>query len=185
VWKQVRELTAFHTSELRERINWSQPIEVTLFIELTVSVYALISRNLMAQCRFFFLLWCCDPTRVMTSSFLRFLDHTRHTTVSRTPLDEWSARRRDLYLTTHDTHNRQTSMPPVGFETHDLSRRATADLRLRPRGHWDRHNAGVCTNKYEPYSTMQVYAPINMKLTAQWLIWECYITFLNKYSPLL
>ena len=32
------------------------------------------------------------------------------------PLDEWSARRRDLYLTTHNTHNRQTSMPPVGFE---------------------------------------------------------------------
>ena len=46
-----------------------------------------------------------------------FLDHTqRRTTVGRTPLDERSARRRDLYLTTHDTHNRQISMPPVGFE---------------------------------------------------------------------
>ena len=46
-----------------------------------------------------------------------FLDHTqRHSTVGRTPLDEWSARHRDLYLTTHDTHNRQISMPPVGFE---------------------------------------------------------------------
>ena len=45
------------------------------------------------------------------------LDHTqRRTTVGRTPLEEWSARRRDLYLTTHNTHNRQTSMPPVGFE---------------------------------------------------------------------
>ena len=65
----------------------------------------------------FFFLWRCDPTRVMVSSFLMFLDHTqRRTTVGRTPLDEWSARRRDLYLTTHNTHNRQTSMPPVGFE---------------------------------------------------------------------
>jgi hypothetical protein len=27
-----------------------------------------------------------------------------------------TARRRDLYLTTHDTHNRQTSMPSTGFE---------------------------------------------------------------------
>ena len=46
-----------------------------------------------------------------------FLDHTqRRTTVGRTPLDESSARRRGLYLTTHDTHNRQISMPPVGFE---------------------------------------------------------------------
>ena len=49
--------------------------------------------------------------------FLMFLDHTqRRSTVGRTPLDEWSARRRDLYLTTHDTHSRQISMPPVGFE---------------------------------------------------------------------
>jgi len=28
-----------------------------------------------------------------------------------------SSRRRDLYLTTHNTHNRQTSMSPVGFKT--------------------------------------------------------------------
>jgi len=53
----------------------------------------------------------------MASSFLRFLDHTqRRTTVGRIPLVEWSARRRDLYLTTHNTHNRQTSMPPVRFK---------------------------------------------------------------------
>jgi hypothetical protein len=53
----------------------------------------------------------------MTSSFLRFLNHTwQCTTVGRTPLDKWSAHRRDLYLTTHNNHKRQTSMPPVGFE---------------------------------------------------------------------
>ena len=35
------------------------------------------------------LLWRCDPTWVMASSFLRFLDHThRRTTVGTTPLDE-------------------------------------------------------------------------------------------------
>ena len=65
----------------------------------------------------YFFLWRCDPALVMASSFLRFLDHTqRRNTIGRTPLDEWSVRRRDLYLTTHDTHKRQTSMPPVGFE---------------------------------------------------------------------
>jgi hypothetical protein len=53
----------------------------------------------------------------MKHLFLMFLDHTqRRSTIGRTPLDEWSARRRDLYLTTHDTHNRQICMPPVGFE---------------------------------------------------------------------
>jgi len=87
----------------------------------------------------FFFLWRCGPTRVMASSFLRFLDHTqRRITVGRTPLDEWSVRRRDLYLTTHNTHNRQISMPPGGIRTHDLSKRAAADLRLRPRGYWNR-----------------------------------------------
>jgi hypothetical protein len=39
-----------------------------------------------------------------------------HTTIGRTPPDEWSARRRDLYLTTHNTRKRQTSMPLAGFE---------------------------------------------------------------------
>ena len=53
----------------------------------------------------------------MERIFLMFLDHKqRRTTVGRIPLDERSARRRDLYLTTHDTHNRQISMPPMGFE---------------------------------------------------------------------
>jgi hypothetical protein len=43
-----------------------------------------------------------NPLWVWASSFLRFRDHTQgHDTVGRTPLYEWSARRRDLYLTTH------------------------------------------------------------------------------------
>ena len=53
----------------------------------------------------------------MERLFLMFLDHKqRRCTVGKSPLDEWSARRKDLYLTTHNTHNRQTSTPPVGFE---------------------------------------------------------------------
>jgi len=37
-------------------------------------------------------------------------------TVGRSPLDEWTALRRDLYLTTQNTHSRQTTMPSVEFE---------------------------------------------------------------------
>jgi hypothetical protein len=33
--------------------------------------------------------------------------HSSHTTLGRTPLDEWSARRRDLYQTTHNNQERQ------------------------------------------------------------------------------
>ena len=59
----------------------------------------------------------CLMSLITHTGRLWLLDHTqRCTTVGRTPLDEWSARCRDLYLTTHNTHNRQTSMPPMGFE---------------------------------------------------------------------
>jgi hypothetical protein len=44
------------------------------------------------------------------------ITHTGHTTLSRTPLEEWSARRRNIYLTTHSNYKRQTSLPPRGFE---------------------------------------------------------------------
>jgi len=40
-----------------------------------------------------------------------------HTTLGSTPLDEWSARRRDLYLTKHNIHKRQTFMNTAGFES--------------------------------------------------------------------
>ena len=56
---------------------------------------------------FFYLAQQTPPPKwVMASSFMRFLDHIRHTTFGRTPLDEGSARRRDLYLTTLNTYNK-------------------------------------------------------------------------------
>ena len=62
-----------------------------------------------------FPLWRCGPTGAMTSSFFRFIDRThRRTTGGRTPLDEWSVRRRDLYAITHNS--RRISMPTAGFE---------------------------------------------------------------------
>jgi len=64
--------------------------------------------------------WVCilqPSSGAIASSRTRFLDHTKQrVTFGRTPLDEWSVRHRDLYLTTHNTHDRQTSMPLVGFE---------------------------------------------------------------------
>jgi len=40
----------------------------------------------------------------------------RHTTFGRAPLDEWSTGRIDLYLTTHNTYRRRTSMPKARVE---------------------------------------------------------------------
>jgi hypothetical protein len=59
----------------------------------------------------------CLLVRSRCRGFLFSLDHTQaHTTVGRTPLDEGSARRRDLYLRTQTLYKRQTPMPLVEFE---------------------------------------------------------------------
>jgi hypothetical protein len=64
-----------------------------------------------------FLVW--PPTQALyVWRFIVVFDRTQwHTTLSGNPVDELSARRRDLYLTTHNIYKRQTSMPPVVFET--------------------------------------------------------------------
>jgi len=40
----------------------------------------------------------------------------RHTTCGRTPLDDQSARRRNVQVKTQSIHKRQTSISPAGFE---------------------------------------------------------------------
>jgi hypothetical protein len=85
--------------------------------------------TLLQQCIYIYI---CIHVALSTFTFTITL---RHTTLDRTPLDEWSAHCRDLYLITHNTHKRQTSMPPAGLEptipvserqqTHALDRAAT------------------------------------------------------------
>ena len=81
---------------------------------------------------------------VMAFSFTRFLAHTqRRTTVCRTPLDEWSAGRRDLYLTTHNPNNRQTSMSSLGFE--DSVRERPQTYALDRPAHFFSEEKQFCT----------------------------------------
>jgi hypothetical protein len=42
--------------------------------------------------------------------------YSRPVTAGRNPLDEWSLQRKDLYVTAHNTHKRETSMHTAGFE---------------------------------------------------------------------
>jgi hypothetical protein len=66
----------------------------------------------------------------------------RHTTLGRNPLDEWSARRRDLYLTTHNNHKRQTSMSLAGLES-------AIPANERPQTHTlDRATTGISASIY-------------------------------------
>jgi hypothetical protein len=61
--------------------------------------------------------------------FKTILKHTH--TIGITPLDEWSARSRHLYMTTHNIHNHASA----GFE-HIIPER---NPRLRPHGHWGKY----------------------------------------------
>ena len=89
----------------------------------------LVSR-LSSQTFIFFSL-CQHPN---AASFTRLLYHIRHTTVGGTPLDEESARRRGLYLTTQ--HSKQTYINASdGVRTRNLSKRTATDPRLRPPSH--------------------------------------------------
>ena len=107
------------------------------------------NRSSARAMQYFFLFGLIVPQWFMASSFTRFLDHTQwHTTVGRASLDEWSARRRDLYLTSHNTHNRD----PGGIRTHNLSRRAAADLRISSAYKWLYSELHSCTRSMDVWT---------------------------------
>jgi len=88
--------------------------------------------------------WRYSPTRAQAVSWVRYLDHTRldthtHThTHGRTPLNEWSARRRDRYL--HNTQQTQeTDIHATGeIQTRNPSNGEAVDPCVKLRGHADR-----------------------------------------------
>jgi hypothetical protein len=59
---------------------------------------------------------CFEQISVHDLPLLGFaVTFTGYTAIGRTS-GEWSGRRRELYLTIHNTHNRETSMPTAWFE---------------------------------------------------------------------
>ena len=90
-------------------------------------------------------LWVCilqPSSGAIAYSRTRFLDHTkRRATVGRTPLDEWSVLRRDLYLTTHNTHNKH---PCPRWDSNPRSQQASG---RRPTP-WTARLLGPAIDKY-------------------------------------
>jgi len=72
-----------------------------------------------------------SPSRSDNHHCSVFESTLRQATIGRTTLNDEHVRRRDLYLTTHNTHT------PGEIRIRNPSKRAVADPRLRPRGHWD------------------------------------------------
>ena len=106
----------FRRNSFRAHGNFEQENKV-LEPSINIINYCIISINAYYIYIYIFSPGVTTPDGALASSLARFHNHIqRRATVGRTPLNEWSVRRRDLYLTTHNTHNTQTSKPWVGFE---------------------------------------------------------------------
>ena len=91
-------------------------------------------------------------SRAMASSFLRFFEITHQSVGLLWTSDQLFAETSTWQHTTLTTDKHPC---PRGIRTHNLARRAAADLRLRPRGHWDRrhcllkrYNSGLLENAW-------------------------------------
>ena len=86
----------------------------------------------------FFLPWSNSPQWAKAFSLSRIHNHTQtHNTRQDSSGRVISLSQRPLPDNTQ--HSQQTDIhAPGGIRTHNPSQRAAADLRLRPRGHWDR-----------------------------------------------
>jgi hypothetical protein len=84
----------------------------------------------------------CPSTHCKCTDYCGPWPHSITHTLGRTPLDEWSARSRDLYLTTHNAQKRQTSIP-LCTGTRNHSKRASANTRLISRDQQDWRLASI------------------------------------------
>jgi hypothetical protein len=78
-----------------------------------------------------------------------------------TPLYNGSVRRKNLYLTTQ--HLQETCIPLGEIRTRNPSKRTAADLRLRPRGHLDRHIPKYTKTKSFRYPCSRTYGSITLE----------------------
>jgi hypothetical protein len=112
---------------------------VILIAFFTARMVARTRPNLMfvrnAACLISFYHGATAPSGPGPPHYRSFAIARKHTTIGRTPLDDWSARRRDLYLTTH-TNKRQTWLR--GIRTRYPSKPEAAGPRLWPRDNLDR-----------------------------------------------
>jgi len=91
-------------------VTWLRMLSLSFFLSFFLSSSDLFLPT-HCRCRGY----CCTWSHSMTHTFTHTHTHTH--THGRTHLDEVSVRRTDLYLTTHNTHKRQTHpCPPAGFE---------------------------------------------------------------------
>jgi hypothetical protein len=84
-------------------------------------------------------LWPDSPRGPRPPNYRGFIITIRHNKLGWTPLDEWSACRRDVYLTTHHSEEGDVHAPG-GIRTRNPSKWTAADPRPRPYSYCDRRS---------------------------------------------
>jgi hypothetical protein len=101
-------------------------------------------RNVYTLC--IFVLWLDSPVWAWASSFRRGFTITQ---ISDTPQSVGLLWTRDQPVAETSTWQQHTTLTrdrhpcPRWIRTHDPSKRAAEDPRLRPYGHWDRHTLSI------------------------------------------
>jgi hypothetical protein len=83
-----------------------------------------------------FFFWLCSPARAIASSSHEV--SWSHTTTRHKVGHLWTSDQLIAETSTWQQTQQTNVLAPGGIRTHDRSTRAAVDLRLRPRGHWDR-----------------------------------------------
>ena len=139
-------------------------------VHLPPSEYHMLYRNWNTY------FWRYDPTRAMVSPFMRILDHTqRQTTVARTSLHEWSARRRVLYQT-HNTDRHPCPRPDSN--PHLAGERLQTERPLGPAA--EKQNQQISTPNKSASDLCKQGVPLKSRL-GHWL--ACLSYYLNFLGP--
>jgi hypothetical protein len=131
---------------LHEPLKWwhyAQPVNVCEdWTHLLLYIIYIISRSRVGIMlwEFPFVLWFFDPIPGHAPPPLTgfVFTHVGHTTLSRTPLDEWSHRPRNLSLTKHNTHKILSIYNPGAIRNYEPSKREAIEPSLSPNDHCDR-----------------------------------------------
>ena len=100
--------------------------------------------------------WLDSPSGPRPPHCRDFVMTLRQITFGTTPLDEWSARRRDRYVTTHNTHKRTEIHAPAIFEP-AIPASERPQTRALDRAATGIGTQGVSLLKYASVFTLSIY----------------------------
>jgi hypothetical protein len=122
------------------------------------------------------------PSGPRLPQFRGFTNTIRHITLVRTPLDEWSAGRRELYLTTYNKYNTDRHPWTGDIRNRKSSKRGAADPSVRTRGHWDRLKQNLLLSTTEYQKTFTAHKSIYW-ISAIWLGNKILLFLTHTYCP--